>query len=317
MALNGVVESMSPKGKSKTKTFGYLEVCSGIHRGVRLPLDAKECLIGKSSQVDVELQDPSIAEEHVRLRFHARLVAVEALGDDVYVNGIHLAAGHGKRLPMSFKLEMGDVELSVVDSRTRPVAGWFDRCVSKLNLSVERKSTTRAFIAIASVLIVALGAFQVIDASPLGSSGKPKASQSETKTADTSTPQESAATGFDHYLSQHGFSGVKAIQNDGRVIVVGNIAEDKQRDWSEARQWFDLHYGDQVVLSDGVKSNTQATPPALQLQAVWFGDSPYVIDSIGRHLYPGSSVGDGWVLSRIDGKGLVFKRDGHDFAMTY
>src|SRR5690554_3659518 len=96
-----------------TETFSTLEVRSGFHSGVAVPLERSVCRIGSAASSDVMLSDDCIAAEHVVLRFHARMVAIEAVGGTVEVNGKPLAQGTGWRTPLPVTLSIGEITLTL------------------------------------------------------------------------------------------------------------------------------------------------------------------------------------------------------------
>ncbi|MFC3282187.1 SctD/MshK family protein [Litchfieldella rifensis] len=96
-----------------TEVFSTLEVMSGFHRGVVVPLEQPVCRIGSSPQSDVMLSDDDITAEHVTLRFHARMVAIEAVGGDVEVGGKYLKQGTGWRTNLPVTITIGNVRLQL------------------------------------------------------------------------------------------------------------------------------------------------------------------------------------------------------------
>lgn len=96
-----------------TEVFSTLEVKGGLHDGVAVPLERPVCRIGSSACADVMLSDAVVAAEHVTLRFHARMVAIEAVGGDVEANGRPLAQGTGWRTELPVTLTIGDVKLQL------------------------------------------------------------------------------------------------------------------------------------------------------------------------------------------------------------
>nr|WP_300311855.1 EscD/YscD/HrpQ family type III secretion system periplasmic domain-containing protein [Halomonas sp.] len=96
-----------------TDVYSTLEVTDGFHRGVTIPVEQPVCRIGSSSQSDVMLSDTGVAAEHVTLRFHARMVAIEATGGDVTVGGKVLTQGTGWRTNLPVTFEMGDAKLQL------------------------------------------------------------------------------------------------------------------------------------------------------------------------------------------------------------
>ncbi len=99
-----------------TEVFSMLEVRSGLHAGVSVPLEQSVCRIGSATRCDVILSDADVVGEHVILRFHARMVAIEAVGGAVEANGKPLAQGTGWRTPLPVTLAIGEVKLTL----TRP-----------------------------------------------------------------------------------------------------------------------------------------------------------------------------------------------------
>ena len=96
-----------------TTVYSTLEVAGGLHRGVVVPLEQPICRIGSDHHADVILSDPGIADEHVTLRFHARMVAIEALGSDIRVGDKRLAQGTGWRTNLPVTITFGDVVLQL------------------------------------------------------------------------------------------------------------------------------------------------------------------------------------------------------------
>ncbi|WP_162148475.1 FHA domain-containing protein [Halomonas huangheensis] len=94
-----------------TDLYSTLEVTEGLHQGVTIPVEQPICHLGSSSHVDVMLSDTGVAEEHVTLRFHARMVAIEATGGDVRVGDRVLAQGTGWRTTLPVTFDIGDARL--------------------------------------------------------------------------------------------------------------------------------------------------------------------------------------------------------------
>lgn len=96
-----------------TDLYSTLEVTEGLHQGVTIPVEQSVCRLGASSDVDVMLSDTGIADEHVTLRFHARMVAIEATGGDVRVGSKVLTQGMGWRTTLPVTFEIGGARLQL------------------------------------------------------------------------------------------------------------------------------------------------------------------------------------------------------------
>ncbi|QEM82566.1 FHA domain-containing protein [Halomonas binhaiensis] len=106
-----------------TDVYSTLEVTDGFHLGVTIPIEQPVCRIGSSAQADVMLSDTGVSAEHVTLRFHARMVAIEATGGDVSVGGKLLTQGTGWRtsLPVNFEIGGAKLQLSQPELSLPPV----------------------------------------------------------------------------------------------------------------------------------------------------------------------------------------------------
>src|SRR6185503_13295589 len=89
---------------------------------------------------------------------------------------------------------------------------------------------------------------------------------------------EDAGRKLTERLVSSGLSGLRVTTAGGQVVVNGSITKQQVGAWTEAQQWFDAAYRGRLVLVANV-SPTEAKKPApvMNVQAVWFGERPYVI----------------------------------------
>jgi hypothetical protein len=57
--------------------------------------------------------------------------------------------------------------------------------------------------------------------------------------------------------------------------------------------------------------------PALQLQAVWYGERPYVLAADGEHYFKGALLDNGWIIRDIGEDHMVLAKDGETVTVTY
>ncbi|QHC49091.1 hypothetical protein EKK97_04940 [Billgrantia tianxiuensis] len=91
---------------------------------------------------------------------------------------------------------------------------------------------------------------------------------------------------------------------------------ERYEEWRDVQHWFDQHYGSRQLLISEARPRLSVDSPALQFQAVWFGDNPYVVDARGERLYPGAPLQEGWVLAEIAEGRVTVRRDGTEFSLT-
>ncbi|MCE8033366.1 FHA domain-containing protein [Halomonas sp. MCCC 1A11057] len=400
-----------------TETFSTLEVRSGFHCGVAVPLERSVCRLGSAASSDVMLSDDGIAAEHVILRFHGRMVAIEAVGGTAEANGKPLAQGTGWRTPLPVTLTIGEATLTLsrpelslppalqsarqaagtlkervqagipalsvalgrrlapLEAGLRRVAlpigsvlqGWLvrfwlriERFMAPVNRRLGRwlaplgdfmvrqwqrapipapwrqrlalvgraaphvlAGRGAAVMAFCSSLAL-VGAYQMIgvgkagadiSASALYSTGMlhPQAAEAARALMDSETPPEEALA---QRLTEAGLEGLQVRDAGNHLIVAGEFPPERYEEWRDVQHWFDQHYGSRQLLISEARPRLSVDSPALQFQAVWFGDNPYVVDARGERLYPGAPLQEGWVLAEIAEGRVTVRRDGTEFSLT-
>jgi hypothetical protein len=112
-------------------------------------------------------------------------------------------------------------------------------------------------------------------------------------------------------------NSLKVSASDKRVQVVGNLAKRDAPAWISAQQWFDETYSGRVVLTANVAIGENQNVPPLRLQAIWFGERPYILTDEGARFYEGARLESGWMVQRIAEDRIVLERDGESLALTY
>lgn len=276
-----------------------LSVLDGLHKGVTAPIDGDACTIGSGSDCDVVLADARIEADHLRLRFHGRHVAVDAHGGDVVVEGRQtVRRGHGFRTALPVTLAVGGARIALRregasrDSR-RAIAG----------LGVALLAATALLIATQS------GGFGVAD----------RARDNAAATSQPASAPVAEAGDAAESLRQRVAAASLPIQiagKDRHLAASGSITEDQRPAWTEVQRWFDGRFGGRHVLSSTVTTSAAAAAPEFALQAVWFGQNPYVVDARGERRYPGAALQGGWTLKSIEPDGIIVIRDGQEFRLT-
>jgi len=101
-----------------------------------------------------------------------------------------------------------------------------------------------------------------------------------------------------------------------RLVVSGTIPNAQSGTWTEVRLWFDQKFG-QVPLVSNIAVGDAAQPPRLTLQAIWYGERPYVIAGDGTRYHEGAFTNDGWTIKEIGQTALVLTKGGATVALKY
>ncbi|OUJ03595.1 SctD/MshK family protein [Acetobacter cibinongensis] len=104
---------------------------------------------------------------------------------------------------------------------------------------------------------------------------------------------------------------------DGALSVTGVLQKEQSKEWSFIKLWFDETYGTQTVLLDHTALMQAGTHSPIQIAGVALGAQPYVVDTSGQRLPPGSTVEDGWVIEKILPDRLLLHRGTEHLVVRY
>lgn len=315
--MNTVTSPMASEGE----VVATLTVTAGLHHGATMDLGEPTCRIGSDETADILLGDPGVAPEHLVLRFHGRQMAVEAIGGDVVVNDRVVHQGTGQRGELPAELRFQGVSLAL----SRPPVPSMIPALPKLpalpprwRTSLNRGATLTALVATLGVLAV----YEFIDVNQAGANiGGYTTASLDPQALDgahrlMSGDRPGPAEALRRQLSEAGLDSLSVTDHGGYLSVSGQYAAAQSEAWDQTQRWFDQHYGSHQVLLNDAKARQDAARPDLKLQAVWLGDSPYVIDRRGKRLYPGAALESGWVISAIQPDRIMLSRGDDQFALT-
>jgi hypothetical protein len=119
-------------------------------------------------------------------------------------------------------------------------------------------------------------------------------------------------------LEASGLSGLRVTSGGGQVVVNGSITKQQVGAWTEVQQWFDAAYRGRLVLVANVSpAEAKKPPPVINVQAVWFGERPYIITAEGNRYYKGAFLDNGWMIKDIVEGRILLAKDGETLALVY
>jgi hypothetical protein len=294
-------------------------------------LDRADYRIGSSSNADIVLSDPGVAPEHAVLRIEDGTVRIGATGADVTVEQEPLPLSRGRRvkLPVSFTLGAAQISLSDPD-RDEP-----GRRSGELGRWVIRNPLTASGVLAGFVLaitVVAQGLSQTVrnvdlavttgsaDAGAVERLTSGSAAGSSTANTDrrSGATAEDAARELSTRLEAAKIQTLRVSAVDGRLAVTGKVSQQEAIDWAAIQQWFDQTYGGRIVLTTKISPPGEPrTMPALPLQAIWYGERPYIVTADGERYFQGAVLDNGWIIRDIGEDRLLLAKDGETVALTY
>lgn len=316
-----------PIAMSRPTSGHTLEVVAGAHRGVRLELEQRDYRIGATPASDIVLRDSGIAEGHALLRVGRKSIHVHATGGDVGVGDVLLAKGYGcvSRLPVD--LAIGEARLHIDVERPggqRPRVFAAALAVGAVLFGIPPLLVVapRLGITVPSSGSGGSGQWFIAEASPsrtepapiiTASVGRPTRARAPLSTADV----EEAVRRLAERLGSAGIRGLSARAAGGHVVVTGVIGKEQAATWTAAQQWFDETYDGRVVIAADVKVGGAPATPVLNVQAVWFGQPPYLITAEGVRYYKGALLNNGWTIKDIGHDRIVLAKAGETAALVY
>jgi len=129
---------------------------------------------------------------------------------------------------------------------------------------------------------------------------------------------EDAGRKLTERLVASGLTGLRVTAGGGQVVVTGSITKQQTDAWTEAQQWFDAAYRGRLVLVANVTPTDAKKPtPVINVQAVWFGEHPYIITAEGNRYYKGAFLDNGWTIKDIADGRILLAKDGETLALVY
>ena len=289
-----------------------LEVIGGLHSGVSLPLANGDHVIGSKAEADIVLRDDGVTPQHVVICVEGGAIRVEAIGGPIQAGDESIDNGQGCRLRLPIELHVGAATLRLFRIEGHAGIGHL------IGLPIWL-TDTRAIKAAsgAGCVVIALLMWQSLSttpepiATPFTFSTSP---EQPTKQPDPTVQIESAANGIEQRLRDVNIKTLKVTAGKRHITVSGSLPVSRKAAWAKILRWFDDTYASKLTLIANVVSQPQ---PALRLQAIWYGERPYIIAENGSRYYEGAVLDGGWQLQQIGQDGLTLKKGEAMMAISY
>ncbi|MFC3691160.1 SctD/MshK family protein [Chenggangzhangella methanolivorans] len=290
----------SHRAAAPNSAVALLNITAGPHSGVVLPLDAPTCRIGSSPDSDIVLSDRDVAETHAALKFERGKLFIEAQGGPVGLkDGLEIPQGQGAgvRLPADIRIGASVIRLAGLQ---KP-APWLQPPMA----------------AVACVALLLVGSIVATQAGFGDAATDARPSNPEAASAVAGAQPDDPVAALRERVASAGVDGVTIEAVGDRIVAKGAIEDVAKPRWAAAQRWFDETYGGQYVLASEIGAKSAQARPRIQLQAIWFGPSPYVVTADGQRRYAGATLGDGWVLKEVRQDKVVVSKAGEEMTLSY
>jgi hypothetical protein len=291
-------------------TLILLDVTDGLHAGAQLALDGEFHTIGSSVDSDIVLRDEGVAPSHARLRLNGSSVEIEAFGGDVLLERGAIPRGHGQKCRLPLNASIGGAAVRIARQRQDTERSFLSR-----NLGL-------GLIGLAGVFILSVVAnqFSMADAkqAPKTLAAAVPPTDAETSAAARSEASVAAATqDLTQKIEEAGIDPLDIQAGEGRISVSGTVPKDKSQAWANVQTWFDQTHGAKLMLASAVTVAGTEAAPRLALQAIWYGNRPYIITADGARYHEGAFVENGWSIKEIGEQALILGKDGATISLKY
>jgi hypothetical protein len=297
-----------------------LEIVEGLHQGVRLALDGAEYTVGPNAQSDIVLRDEGVLPNHAKLVLEGSELRVEATGGEVGVGKSRIGIGQGCKVRLPATVTIGKATLQFVPGRGggSPFKAALDRAAEHpVGIAGGVLACAVAALVITQGMKPAgsnpIAAASIVDQnfSEMRDAGRLNAAATAPATTDSAVAELTAR------LQEAGIHTIRIGSSDGRVSAEGRLSEQQAGEWASIQRWFDGKYGSSAVLTANVAIGAISGPPPVRLQAVWFGQRPYIIAENGSRYYEGAVLESGWIVQRIAEDRVVLGKASETLALMY
>lgn len=317
----GASSAAPPRRKSAKLKF---EVVAGTHAGAVLLLDWADYRIGSSPDADIVLSDEGVAPDHAVLHLGPGGVRIDATGGSVTIEHEPLALWRGRRVRLPANVTLGAARIHLCGDGGDDLGPRFDQLGRGLGRRLLHNPLTSA--AVLACLVIAVTVARELPQSARAGrdgehSGAAVVGASERPTSGAANAQsvaEAAARQLSTRLDAANIRTLRVSTADGRVAVAGKVTKEEAVSWAAIQQWFDQAYrGDIVLTTDIGPAGESRAMPALQLQAIWYGENPYIVTAGGERYFEGAVLDNGWIIREIGEDRLLLGKGGETVALTY
>lgn len=270
-----------------------LVIENGPQAGRSLALQSGAMSVGKSLENDIIIVDNTLSDVHFKIQQKLLGVEISALhGPLTLANGKHITSPRRKNFYQNFMFVAGSTKFCVVFP--------------------QKKHALRLFLLIFLFLILGMACFKYMHAFTHAKAGLyPIAA----RTTQQTEPDNNLLIlkSLQNKLAEQNFTNITISDSpDGALVANGYAEPEQKKDWSTIKLWFDNTYGSKALLLDHVAFTHATVHSPIQISGVALGALPYVIDTSGQRLPPGSLVEGGWVIEKILVDRIILHR-GMDF----
>ncbi|MGI9435281.1 MAG: SctD/MshK family protein [Geminicoccaceae bacterium] len=312
---------------------------SGLHAGVVQRFAPGMYTIGSELESDVVLSDPDVASLHVVMELDYRGLRLEPLKGPVSVDGetAPLDPGAERNLPLPATFRIGKARISIkaphdaVRSKTRlrlaalatstavlgmvglftfgPMAGSVDSVEKPVHREDVAQSPT------APDPTTAMAADQTSDPSTIDEADRAVADAALHDVAFDEVTLDDVAGDLRKRLASAALDDIDLVLAGDRLVARGTADPDMMGEWQSVQMWFDTEHAGQFLLVSEVAPAEKQEPPQLAIEAVWLGDTPYLLAG-GHRFHQGAAIGEGWVVEHIGADEIKLKRGDQLFSLT-
>ncbi|MGF1276557.1 SctD/MshK family protein [Acetobacter pasteurianus] len=275
-----------------------LTIESGPQKGCSLALQTGVFSVGKSLDNDAVIADQTLSDKHFQIQTTLFGIELKVLhGTVILPSGQTISDNQSYSSRKNIAFSAGNTDFSLILPKKRKI--WL--------------------YGLSALLLLLLGAFSVWHLSIRTSyhqqlSALPPPNNHKSASDDVVSMQKALQAKL---TNAHLETLTVSTTADGAISVTGLLQPEQSDAWSATKLWFDQTYGTRNILLDHTFFPKNAMRSPVQIAAVALGAQPYVLDTNGARLPPGSTVEDGWIIDQILPDKILLHRGSEHLAVRF
>ncbi len=299
-------------------TATEVRICSGPYKGQVRRIANGLAVVGSDVASDIIILDSNLAPRHFQVRVSGDKMDLDAVGGEIDLDHHgRLLIGDGCTVHLPFRFRAGPVEIEChhcsKDNNAEPERTGFRKLLGRIT-SGQNRPTALALMGSLVVFPLTLDDYSAFAQlrNVKDSSRLPEMLKNDTNDGSSGDHDQNPVSPADRInamLLESGFLDVRLKAVDGVLMFEGPVPKSERGKWSDLHKRIDREFGGRLSIVDNVSFLDAVDNELPEIEAVWFGKSPYVVVG-GQRYFPGEYVDRHWRLEKIEEKEISFSLDG-------
>jgi hypothetical protein len=129
-----------------------------------------------------------------------------------------------------------------------------------------------------------------------------------------------AVEALDREIARAGLSGLIDVERNavtGQLRADGEVTAEERRRWNAIAQWFDAHFGGELMLQTDIRDRDTSVVMPFQIISVVMSPNPRIVIENGRIFPVGSTLPGGWEVVDIADMKVVLAKGNREVKIAF